>query len=145
MSRSLVNSPQDGPWVLVTSAFHMYRSLGSFCAAGWREMIPYPVDFRSSKTLEFRRPRFAEHINVLNVGVHEWIGLIIYDGLVARSHFCKTPVRPTEAAREYVNSSRDGCINQLFRCRPRLSSNGIAREHATDFINSFVQIQTHHC
>ena len=78
MSRSLVNSPQDGPWVLVTSAFHMYRSLGSFCAAGWREIIPYPVDFRSSKTLEFRRPRFAEHMNVLNVGVHEWIGLIIY-------------------------------------------------------------------
>lgn len=44
----LVEDARLGPWVLVTSAFHMPRSVGSFCAAGWRDMIPYPVDYRAA-------------------------------------------------------------------------------------------------
>nr|WP_306267851.1 YdcF family protein [Pararhizobium sp. IMCC3301] len=35
-----------GAWVLVTSAYHMPRALGSFCAAGWRNLLPFPTDYR---------------------------------------------------------------------------------------------------
>ena len=33
-------------WVLVTSAFHMPRSVGTFRKAGWN-VIPYPVDYQT--------------------------------------------------------------------------------------------------
>jgi uncharacterized SAM-binding protein YcdF (DUF218 family) len=39
-------APQTGErYVLVTSAFHMPRAVGTFRAAGWPGLIPYPVDY----------------------------------------------------------------------------------------------------
>lgn len=43
--------PQAGQrWLLVTSAYHMPRAIGVFKNQGW-ELVAYPVDFRSSKTI----------------------------------------------------------------------------------------------
>jgi uncharacterized SAM-binding protein YcdF (DUF218 family) len=40
--------PQPGSrWFLVTSAAHMPRAMGSFAAAGWDSITPYPVDFQT--------------------------------------------------------------------------------------------------
>ncbi|PLW80988.1 hypothetical protein CWI75_18005 [Kineobactrum sediminis] len=45
-----VAQPQPGQtWVLVTSAFHMARAMHEFHQAGWPEMSPYPVDYRSGR------------------------------------------------------------------------------------------------
>ena len=32
-------------WVIVTSAFHMYRSIKIFSKNGWEDLIPYPVNY----------------------------------------------------------------------------------------------------
>ncbi len=40
MSLELVPDNLDGEWILVTSAFHMRRVVASFCAAGWKNIVP---------------------------------------------------------------------------------------------------------
>jgi uncharacterized SAM-binding protein YcdF (DUF218 family) len=67
---------EAGPWLLVTSAWHMPRALGTFCAAGWEGLVPWPTDFRSgSLELGFN---FAEHLDELNTAAKEWVGLLGY-------------------------------------------------------------------
>lgn len=66
------------PMVLVTSAFHMSRSLGVFCAAGWSDITPYPVDHRSGNFGNRIGWDFAANLEALNLGVREWIGLLAY-------------------------------------------------------------------
>lgn len=73
----LVEDATLGPWVLVTSAFHMPRSVGSFCAAGWRDVVPYPVDYRAAD-LGGLSWSFAGNLDLLNVAIKEWIGLVAY-------------------------------------------------------------------
>ena len=43
----MVKPKYDENWILITSAFHMPRSVGVFRKGGWR-VIPYPVDYRST-------------------------------------------------------------------------------------------------
>ena len=51
--------PQSGEsWLLVTSALHMPRALGTFETVGWN-LVPYPVDYRTSGEI-----RFAPTLNV---------------------------------------------------------------------------------
>ena len=68
----------EGPWILVTSAFHMPRALGTFCAAGWRNLVPYPTDYRGGKVREQIGWNLGENLTDLNIGVKEWVGLLAY-------------------------------------------------------------------
>ena len=75
-TKELVNPSRGERWVLVTSAFHMPRSLGSFQAVGW-DVIPYPVDFRTGPGTSVRfQP--AQSLVELSLGIREWIALIVY-------------------------------------------------------------------
>mgnify|MGYP000302136884 CR=1 FL=1 len=67
-----------GTWVLVTSAYHMPRALGSFCAAGWRNLLPFPTDYRGGTFWDQIGWDLAGNLGELNVGVKEWIGLLAY-------------------------------------------------------------------
>ena len=64
-------------WVLVTSAFHMARSIGVFCGVGW-PVIPYPVDYFSGSFLQKPGINFAHNLENLNIGAKEWLGLLAY-------------------------------------------------------------------
>ena len=77
-SRDLVQPSPGETWVLITSAFHMPRAVGSFRHAGWR-VTPYPVDFNFSanETLALGFS-FRGGIGSLSAGLHEWLGLIFY-------------------------------------------------------------------
>lgn len=78
-TRDLVQ-PQPGErWLLVTSAFHMPRAVGCFRAAGF-EVIPRPVDYRTSGSDDLRRffPRASEGLRRVDLAAKEWAGLLAY-------------------------------------------------------------------
>lgn len=77
LSADIVADPADGPWILVTSAFHMPRSVGAFCAAGWQDIVPYPVDHRPPARMRLRWD-LVGHLGQLETAVKEWIGLLAY-------------------------------------------------------------------
>jgi len=69
--------PQPGQnWVLVTSANHMPRAVGSFRAVGF-DVIPYPVDYDTGPDMSIGDD-FAGDLRVLGWATHEWIGLVDY-------------------------------------------------------------------
>ena len=69
---------RQGTWLLVTSAFHMPRAVASFCAAGWREIVPWPVDFRSGPGPLAVSWDLAGHLARLDTAVKERVGLLAY-------------------------------------------------------------------
>lgn len=78
-SRELLASSGLGQCLLITSAFHMPRSVGLFRKAGV-EVEPWPVDFRTagnvSFALDFTQPSLnAQH---MSTAVREWVGLLAY-------------------------------------------------------------------
>lgn len=81
----------DGSVVLVTSAFHMRRSLATFCAAGWRDLVPYPTDFRAAASRVRRGWRFSTNLRELDLAVKEWIGLVAYSRSGRAVDPAKTP------------------------------------------------------
>jgi hypothetical protein len=56
----------------------MPRALGTFCAAGWKNLVPYPTDYRGGKIRERIGWDLAGHLMDLNTGVKEWVGLLAY-------------------------------------------------------------------
>lgn len=81
--------PREGElWLLVTSAFHMWRAHACFRANNW-EVIPYPTDFMRSPKLHFGLSlfSFSDNLAVLDLAAHEWIGLLYYRMLVRIDSF----------------------------------------------------------
>jgi len=66
-------------WVLITSAFHMPRSMGAFRAAGF-EVEPWTVDYRTRGPADLIRPfdKVSEGLRRVDMAVHEWVGLLAY-------------------------------------------------------------------
>ena len=78
LTKAMMQPKPDQRWLLVTSAFHMPRSLAVFCKAGW-PMQPYAVDFRAEKGNLLRFDwGFAGHLRNLNQAFKEWLGLAAY-------------------------------------------------------------------
>lgn len=72
--------PQAGEnWILVTSAFHMPRSLGIARKTGW-ELIPHPVDYRSYGYYPILPREFdaLDNLRAANLSIREFIGLLAY-------------------------------------------------------------------
>jgi uncharacterized SAM-binding protein YcdF (DUF218 family) len=68
--------PKPGQvYVLVTSAFHMPRSMETFSRAGWSDLVAWPVDFRSGDSWGWR---LDEHLSDLDVALKEYLGLLAY-------------------------------------------------------------------
>jgi uncharacterized SAM-binding protein YcdF (DUF218 family) len=86
-------APKEGErWLLVTSAFHMPRSVGLFRKAGF-VIEPYPVDWRvatSADLVSFRKYAIDGLTNA-DVGVREWMGLAAYRLAGKTSEFLPGP------------------------------------------------------
>ncbi|MDJ1007883.1 MAG: YdcF family protein [Paracoccaceae bacterium] len=74
----LVEHGNAGAVLLVTSAWHMPRAMATFCTAGWENLVAWPVDFRSGGFLERASWNLAGHLDDLNTGAKEWVGLLAY-------------------------------------------------------------------
>lgn len=78
-TRNLVSPKPGERWLLVTSAFHMPRSMGVFRKAGF-DVEAYPVDWRtrgwSDATMPFTT--LSAGLARTDVAIHEWVGLIAY-------------------------------------------------------------------
>lgn len=78
VSFDLVQPSPGETWVLVTSAFHMGRSMASFEAAGWRDVVPYPVDYRTGSFTGGIGWDFSSNLEDLNTAIKEWVGRLAY-------------------------------------------------------------------
>lgn len=78
LTKEILSENISGNWILVTSAFHMPRSVGVFRGVGWKT-IPFPVDYKSLPS-EHRTFRFDYEKNMRSLAwaMHEWIGLAAY-------------------------------------------------------------------
>ncbi|WP_158815044.1 YdcF family protein [Methylocapsa sp. S129] len=78
-TRDLVHPEPTQVWLLVTSAYHMPRSMGLFRKAGFN-VVAYPVDYRSYGGPRDWRPNHetTRGLRLFDVAIHEWIGLIAY-------------------------------------------------------------------
>jgi uncharacterized SAM-binding protein YcdF (DUF218 family) len=107
-TRDLVKPKPGERWLLVTSSFHMPRSVGTFRKVGF-EVEAYPVDWRtrgwSDATQAF--DRLSGGLSRADVAIHEWRGLITY-WLVGRSS-------------ALFPAPRGSCDNAAAKdhCRPR--------------------------
>ena len=76
LARELAPAELSGAWLLITSAAHMPRAVGAFCAAGWSGFTPWPTDYHPA-SLELRwNP--AGNLAHLDSAVREWLGLFAY-------------------------------------------------------------------
>ncbi|WP_231624591.1 YdcF family protein [Limnohabitans sp. 63ED37-2] len=65
------------PWLLVTSAWHMPRSVPEFEAVGC-QVTPYPVDFRTGAATAWTEYSLARSLLLWQTALHEWLGLWVY-------------------------------------------------------------------
>lgn len=78
-SRELVEPREGETWLLVTSAFHMPRSVGLFRKAGF-DVVPWPADYRTAGDEPFglARDNVSDSLQNLTIAMREWIGLVAY-------------------------------------------------------------------
>ena len=69
----------DGAIALVTSAFHMPRSVGIYRQQGV-EVVPWPTDYRSAghQGFEIDIANPNQNLETATVAIREWIGLLAY-------------------------------------------------------------------
>lgn len=99
-SKALVKPKSNETWVLITTAWHMPRSVGIFEKFGW-PVIAYPVDHYTEPNDLFRVSLdFSENLLLLKTAVKEWVGLIAYyltgktATLLPRQHSSGTMLKP---------------------------------------------------
>jgi uncharacterized SAM-binding protein YcdF (DUF218 family) len=78
-TRDMVHPEPSQSWLLVTSAYHMPRSMGLFRKAGFH-VTAYPVDYRSFGGGGDWRVNHETWRNLrrFDLAVHEWVGLVAY-------------------------------------------------------------------
>ncbi|HTV70255.1 MAG TPA: YdcF family protein [Rhizobiaceae bacterium] len=78
-SKELANPQPGETWLLVTSAFHMPRSMGLFQKAGFA-VLPWPVDYRTAgdEGIGFFVDNPLDSLTKSTLASREWIGLFTY-------------------------------------------------------------------
>jgi len=76
---ALMKPTSDQTWLLLTSAFHMPRSMGLFRKAGFL-VTAFPIGYYSmGGAFDFPfNSGSAKSLLLFDIAVHEWIGLLVY-------------------------------------------------------------------
>jgi uncharacterized SAM-binding protein YcdF (DUF218 family) len=64
-------------WLLVTSAWHMPRSMATFVKAGWN-VTAYPVDFHTGVSTPWMEYSMVQGVSRWQLVLHELLGLLAY-------------------------------------------------------------------
>lgn len=64
-------------WLLVTSAWHMPRSMATFAQAGWN-VTAYPVDYRTGASTPWTEYSLGSGVRRWQLALHELLGLLAY-------------------------------------------------------------------
>lgn len=78
-SKELVTPKPGETWLLVTSAFHMPRSMALFAKAGF-PVVAWPVDYRTSgeEGISLFADNPADSLANTTMALREWTGLVAY-------------------------------------------------------------------
>jgi len=88
-------NPQPGErWLLITSAAHMPRAVGTFRQASF-DVEAYPVDWRTGGRNDLQRLSLtaSDGLAAVDQAVREWIGLIVYFTVGRTSELLPGPAR----------------------------------------------------
>lgn len=77
MTAKLPGLDPKQPWLLLTTAAHMPRSMGVFVKAGWN-VTPYPVDFRAAEEPDWGGYSILDGMEKWHYALHEMIGYVAY-------------------------------------------------------------------
>jgi uncharacterized SAM-binding protein YcdF (DUF218 family) len=78
-SKELADPKPGERWLLVTSGYHMPRSIGVFREAGF-DVEAYPVDFRTRGAVDLTLPFMSvgDGLRRTDTAMREWVGLLVY-------------------------------------------------------------------
>ncbi len=116
-SKALVAPKPGERWLLVTSAFHMPRSVGLFRKAGF-PVEAYPVDWRvGGRAGLFTFTNLAlEGLWRTDAGMREWMGLIAYRATGKIDELLPGPVPELKAGVTTATSARSAPIWEFTPC-----------------------------
>ncbi len=79
LSLEMIKPEPEETWLLITSARHMPRAIGTFRKAGWPNLIPYPIDYATDPDRPFDSQfRMGYNLNYLSEAIREYMGLGYY-------------------------------------------------------------------
>ncbi len=107
-SRELAQPKPEERWLLVTSAYHLPRSVGVFRQAGF-PVEAYPVDWRTRGSADILRPfaTLGDGLRRTDTAVREWLGLVAYWLSGHSSELFPGPIQRGECDR--VGAGLDNC------------------------------------
>ncbi len=81
---------------MITSARHMPRAVGTFRRVGWKNIIPFPVDYATEEEPRFE-PDFSlgANLELLSQAVREYLGLFAYYALGRTDALFPGPTNPS--------------------------------------------------
>lgn len=75
-SKAIAHPKPGETWILITSAYHMPRSVGLFRAEDW-PVIPDPVDYRTSGKAQIdANIDLTASLKLLSIAAKEWTGML---------------------------------------------------------------------
>ncbi len=90
-SKRMAGDLVSNPWILITSASHMYRAERVFCHGGWN-VLPFPVDYNTHSEYDFSFRSPLSNFEYLNRVSKELLGIVAYgvSGKLSMNSYAKT-------------------------------------------------------
>jgi uncharacterized SAM-binding protein YcdF (DUF218 family) len=75
----IIDPDPQSKWMLLTSAYHMPRAIGTFRQVGFN-VIAFPAGWRTHGWRDFfwPEPSVTENFRRVDIATREWVGLIVY-------------------------------------------------------------------